>query len=105
MHDHVPVVEEYPAGRRCAFATQRAHPVGLNRIVHGFNHRLQLPYHTPRGDDEEVGERGDAAYIQQQDILRLLIRKRVYYLARELVALQSYFLLPASYFLLVGGSL
>jgi hypothetical protein len=89
VHDNVAVVEQHPAGFRCAFAAPRADLFGLAQLpVDRLQDGVDLAVGAGAGDDKIIGEGRDTANVQQQDVLRLFFGENVSYSVRQLFRLQ-----------------
>src|SRR5262245_29573218 len=76
VHDHVPVVEQDPAGLAVALDAARqeaAVGVVLQLVVDSVVNRLRLALRVPRADHEEVGVGDDAAQVDDADVDCLLV--------------------------------
>src|SRR4029453_16913973 len=76
VHDHVPVVEQDPAGLAVALGAawqQAAVGAVLQLVVDAVVDRLCLALRVARADHEEVGVGDDAAQVDHADVDRLAV--------------------------------
>ena len=90
MHDHVPVIEQLPAGVGLSLTSRFGRPrLGGDLPLHHVRQRFELTRRLRRRDHEIVRESGDPADIQHHDRLRLQLGQRVGDMASKLRSLQA----------------
>ncbi len=84
MHDHIAVVHQHPAALRHAFDGMRQLAIVLlDAGAHIVNQRLKLPVTVAVSDDEEIGDDGVGAQVEEDNIFRFLIFNNLYYMSSE----------------------
>ena len=74
VHDHLQVIEHDPLARRKTVDRGRAHLVILAQAGLDLTRdRFQMRLRSPRADDEEVGEGGNPAQIEDDEVFRFLV--------------------------------
>ena len=70
MHDHITVIDDQPLAGRVA-----VHRMGFyvlfrfQPVLDLAGDRLEMRLGSPRADEEEIGEAGNAAQVERDDIL------------------------------------
>jgi len=79
MDDHIAVVHQHPAAFRHTFnGMGKLDVVLLDAGAHVIHQRFKLPVTVAVGNDEEVGDDGVGAQVEEDNILRLFIFNNLY---------------------------
>ncbi len=74
VHDHVAVIRDDPLAEREAVGIERAALViGLDAVLDFVRDGLELRLRGAGANDEEIGERGKLAQVENDDVLRLFV--------------------------------
>src|SRR5687767_13687128 len=79
MDDEVEVVAQNPFGSIDPF--HQPGPLlelALQRLEHAVGNRADVPRVAAGADDEEIGEAAAVPHVEQDDVLRLLVERRLY---------------------------
>jgi len=75
VHDHVPVVDDDPLAERVAVHGERADGVVFFQAFLNLSRdRFEVRFRRAGADDEEIGERRDAAQVEADDVFGFLVR-------------------------------
>jgi hypothetical protein len=78
VNDHLHVIEHDPLAGGEAIHGNGAHAVVVLKAALDFaRNRLQVGLGSSRADDEKVGEGRDALEIEDDNVLRLFVRREV----------------------------
>ena len=74
MRDDIAEVDEHPSRRRQPFDADRTATLLLAGLDDRLRDRLDLPVGRPAADDEVVSDGRELADVQEDDVVRLLVR-------------------------------
>ena len=77
VHDHGPVVDQHPVGRRRPLAPDRLDALVAQALDDPVGDGRDLPLRTARADHEGVGERRELAEVEQHDVGGLLVLREL----------------------------
>ncbi len=79
MHHHIAIVQQHPAGFGAALDAEGAALVALAQVfVQPLDERLELAFAGAGADDKVIGKAGQAADVEEQNVLAFLVGNGVY---------------------------
>ncbi len=73
MHNHIAVVHENPPRRRIPFDVQGPESVLFHPLEYLVHDGLDLTLTISAADDKVIGQQGNGAYVQQNNIKALFV--------------------------------
>lgn len=90
MHYDVAIIQEHPTIGGLALNMPGVQPIVLvGDFFNAFQDGFQLPFTSAGAQDEIVGDEGNVADVQQQDVLALLFGDGLYDVASQLDRFQK----------------
>jgi hypothetical protein len=77
VNDDLHVIEHDPLACGKAIHRYGAHPIVLEPSLDFARDRFQVRLGSARANDEEIGEGGDSLEIEDDNVLRLFVRREI----------------------------